>query len=82
MAMRDTALVLLDRTDDHVADEVRGLVATPGDATIRDLHFWRVGPEAHAAIVSVVPAQGMIGETVRTRLVLVHELADPTAEMR
>lgn len=81
MVMRDTALVLIDRTDDHVADEVRELAATPGDATISDLHVW-VGPEAHAAIVSVVPTQGVTGGTVRTRLALVHELAYLTSEMR
>src|SRR3546814_5621278 len=52
--MRDTASVLLDATDKHVADEVRELVEKPGDARIADLHVWRVGPEAHAAIVSVV----------------------------
>lgn len=36
--MRDTAAILLDTTDDHVADEVRELVEAPGDALITDLH--------------------------------------------
>ncbi|MFX5801259.1 cation transporter, partial [Acinetobacter baumannii] len=54
--MRDTAAVLLDTTDDHVAGEIRALVEGPGDASITDLHVWRVGPEAHAAIVSVTGA--------------------------
>ena len=80
--MRDTAAVLLDRTDDHVADEVRELVETPGDARIADLHVWRVGPEAHAAIVSVVAAQAVTGDTIRARLGPVHELAHLTIEMR
>jgi cation diffusion facilitator family transporter len=80
--MRDTAAVLLDRTDDHVADEVRELVETPGDARIADLHVWRVGPEAHAAIVSVVAAQAVTGDTIRARLAPVHELAHLTIEMR
>lgn len=80
--MRDTASVLLDRTDDHVADEIRELVETPGDARISDLHVWRVGPEAHAAIVSVVSAQGVSSETIRARLAPVHELAHLTVEMR
>lgn len=77
--MRDTAGVLLDRTDPHVADEVRTLVEAPGDARIADLHVWRVGPEAHAAIVSVV---GITHETVRARLAPVHELAHLTVECR
>ena len=80
--MRETALVLLDATDNHVADEVRELVETPGDARITDLHVWRVGPEAHAAIVSVTGRQGVTGDTVRARLAPVHELAHLTVECR
>jgi Co/Zn/Cd efflux system component len=35
-------------------------------ATIRDLHVWRIGPHAHAAIVSLAP--GADGAAVRTRV--------------
>ena len=76
--MRDTAAILLDTTDDHVAAEVRELVEGPGDARIADLHVWRVGPEAHAAIVSVVGAVG--AAEVRRRLAPVHEVAHLTIE--
>lgn len=79
--MRDTASVLLDKTDDHVADEVRELVQAPGDAQITDLHVWRIGPEAHAAIVSVVGAPEVDGNTIRARLAPVHELAHLTVEI-
>ncbi len=77
--MRDTAAVLLDRTDDAVAAEVRALVEAGGDARITDLHVWRVGPEARAAIVSVVGADA---EAVRAWLAPVHELAHLTVECR
>ena len=80
--MRDTASVLLDTTDHHVAEEVRELVEAPGDARIADLHVWRIGPEAHAAIVSVVGRQGVDDDMIRTRLTPVHELAHLTVEMR
>lgn len=80
--MRDTASVLLDTTDHHVAEEVRELVEAPGDARIADLHVWRIGPEAHAAIVSVVGRQGVDGDLIRARLTPVHELAHLTVEMR
>lgn len=79
--MRDTAAVLLDRTDAHVAEEVRELVEQPGDARITDLHVWRVGPEAHAAIVGVVADPGVRGATIRDRLKPVHELAHLTVEI-
>lgn len=78
LLMRDTALVLLDASDDHVAAEVRDLVEGPGDAKITDLHVWRVGPDAHAAIVSV--AGGVNVQTIRERLIPVHELRHVTVE--
>lgn len=78
--MRDTAAVLLDTTDDHVAEEIRELVEGPGDAKITDLHVWRVGPEAHAAIVSVAGVSN--GEMIRQRLRPVHEVAHLTVETR
>ncbi|RYG87124.1 MAG: cation transporter [Alphaproteobacteria bacterium] len=78
--MRDTAAVLLDTTDAHVADEVRELIEAPGDARITDLHVWRVGPDAHAAIVSVTGVRD--SETIRRRLQPVHELGHLTIEVR
>ena len=80
--MRDTSAILLDRTDEHVADEIRELVETPGDARITDLHVWRVGPEAHAAIVSVIGKAELTRELIERRLAPVHELAHLTIERR
>lgn len=79
--MRDTAAILLDRTDAHVAEEVRELVEQAGDARITDLHVWRIGPEAHAAIVGVVAEPGVSGAAIRNRLKPVHELAHLTVEI-
>jgi cation diffusion facilitator family transporter len=78
--MRDTGGVLLDATDAHLEAEVRENVEDNGDARITDLHIWRVGPGAHAAIVSVTG--GVDSETVRSRLAPVHELAHVTVETR
>ena len=78
--MRDTAAVLLDTTDSALEAEVRECVEGPGDARITDLHVWRVGPEAHAAIVSVTGA--VDSETIRTRLRPVHQLGHLTVECR
>jgi Co/Zn/Cd efflux system component len=80
--MRDTACVLLDTTDEHVADEVRELVEATGDAHITDLHVWRVGPEAHAGIVSVTGGPGIDRGVILQRLQPVHELAHLTIEIR
>ena len=78
--MRDTAGILLDRTDPHVAEEIRTLVEGQGDAHIADLHVWRVGPQAHAAIVCVKAQPGVTGEVIRARLAPVHELGHLTVE--
>jgi cation diffusion facilitator family transporter len=78
--MRDTGGVLLDATDAHLEAEVRENVEGNGDARITDLHIWRVGPGAHAAIVSVTG--GVDSKTVRSRLAPVHALAHVTVETR
>lgn len=78
--LRDTAAVLLDTSDPHLEAEVREQVEGPGDARITDLHVWRIGPGAHAAIVSV--AGTVDRETICERLAPVHELAHVTIETR
>jgi cation diffusion facilitator family transporter len=80
--MGATAGVLLDQTDAHVAEEIRELVETPGDATITDLHVWRVGPQAHAAIVSVLGEATTNSDSIRERLKPVHEVSHLTVEFR
>ena len=80
--MRDTAAVLLDATDADVAGEVTEAVEGPGDVRIADLHVWRIGPEAHAAIISVVAPLGVTCDAIRARLAPVHELKHVTVECR
>lgn len=77
--IRDTASVLLDAHESHLEEEIREFVEGPGDARITDLHVWRVGPGAHAAIVAV---KGIDGDSVRARLRDVHEIAHLTVEHR
>ena len=77
--IRDTGAVLLDATDTALEAEIRALVEGPGDATITDLHVWRVGPGAHSAIISVV---GTTRETICQRVAPVHEIEHLTVEIR
>ncbi len=79
--MRDTGSILLDTTDQHVAEEVRELVEKPGDAKLVDLHVWRIGPEAHAGIVSVAAPSSVSMAEIRARLAPVHEIAHLTVEL-
>lgn len=50
--MRDTACVLLDTAEPELSAAMETIVRDAG-ATVADLHVWRVGPHAHAAIVSL-----------------------------
>lgn len=77
--LRDTAAVLLDATDQTLERNVRKRMADAG-AIITDLHIWRVGPGAHAAIVSVTGTQD--AEMVRARLEAIPALAHLTVETR
>lgn len=80
--IRTTSGVLLDRTDEHVAQEIRDIIEQSGDTKITDLHVWQVGPEARAAIVSVVGNASVTADIVRERLVPVHEVTHLTVELR
>ena len=77
--VRDTSAVLLDVTDPDLEKQVRDSVEASG-ARIIDLHLWRVGPGAHAAIVSVTG--DVLSGTVRRQLADVHELVHVTVEVR
>ncbi len=78
--LRDTSAVLLDTSDPHLEQEIRDEVERDGDARIFDLHVWRIGPGAHAAIVSFAGSAST--DTVRQRLTAVHELQHVTVEAR
>lgn len=75
--LRDTALVLLDAADLELERIIRRQIETPGGGSIADLHVWRIGPGAYAAIVSVT---GIDGATVRQRLASVGEIAHLTVD--
>lgn len=76
--MRDSAHVLLDSTEPALAAEIRTRVEAPGDARITDLHVWRIGPSAHAAIVRVTGAPS--SSAVRERLAPIRAIGHLTVE--
>lgn len=51
--MRDTAAILLDETDAALAATLRDRIGAMPGLRLADLHVWRVGPQARAAIVEV-----------------------------
>jgi Co/Zn/Cd efflux system component len=77
--IRDTSAILLDEADPQLMDEVSTAL---GDLapSVCDLHIWKIGPEAHGAIVSV--AGEASAQEIRRRLADVHEIAHLTVEIR
>lgn len=55
--MQDAAGILLDTAEPEHAAAIKVIVEDAG-ATMADLHVWRLGPHAHAAIVSLRSAGG------------------------
>ena len=77
--MRQTAAVLLDTADRELLEQVKSAIEADGDCAVADLHVWRIGPGAHAAIVSA--AGGASAEDIRRRLAGVPTLVHVTVEI-
>ncbi|SEQ41137.1 cation diffusion facilitator family transporter [Pseudomonas sp. NFACC02] len=80
--IRQSANVLLDVTDEHVAQEIRDVLEADDKVQITDLHVWKVGPDARAAIVSVLAKVDVTAQEVRDRLSAVHKVSHLTIECR
>jgi len=76
--LKDTARVLLDRTDPVLDDQIRETVR--GEATITDLHVWRIAPGAHAVIVSLTNAKN--AAILRQKISALAGISHVTLEVR
>lgn len=77
--MRQTAAVLLDTADRDLLEQMKSAIEEGGDCAVADLHLWRIGPGAHAAIVT---ASGSVStREVRRRLSVIGRLAHVTVEV-
>ena len=77
--MRDTAAILLDAHDERAAAAIRASVEAAG-VEVTDLHVWRVGPDARAAIVEVADAAS--AATLRGQLAGAPAIAHLTIAVR
>lgn len=81
--IKDTSLVLLDQQRSELEAEVRRAVEND-DTLISDLHIWSIGPNLHAAIVSLVAHNPESPATYKQRIQarcrsLVHITIEPQA---
>jgi cation diffusion facilitator family transporter len=80
---RDSATILLDRTDDQTASRaIRAAIAAtdPGDS-VADLHVWPVAPGRLAAAVTIVSHRPRAADYYRARLAGIGGLAHVTVEV-
>lgn len=77
--MGQTSAVLLDTSNEGLIGQVREIVERQGDARIIDLHVWRVGPGAHAAIIAA--SGNASAADLRDRLSRVRGIAHLTVEI-
>ena len=78
--LRDTAAVLVDADADSAQyAEVRDTIED-ADATVTDLHIWRVGPGKYAAIVSLVAAEPLEPAEYAARVSIHEEYVHVTVE--
>lgn len=75
---KDTASILLDTAEPELAAAIAHIAEEEG-ARIADLHVWRVGPHAHATIVSMA-GPGGDAERIRARLSAMEHVVHVTIE--
>ena len=79
--LQETSAVLLDVTDDRLAHRIRHTLGDD-ETHIDDLHVWRIGPTARAAIVSVSTPAHISEAVLREKLATIVELKHLTLEHR
>ena len=81
--LRDTGRVLLDaEMNAPVVQEIRKVIAaSPWQATINDLHVWRVSSGAYACILSLTTPKDVTADEVRTALCKHGELRHVSVEI-
>ncbi|WP_372821591.1 CDF family Co(II)/Ni(II) efflux transporter DmeF [Pseudomonas parafulva] len=81
--LRDTGRVLLDaEMDAPLVEEIREAVAAlPVQASITDLHLWRVGKDQYACILGLACTTELSADRVRQALAEHEELAHITVEV-
>lgn len=79
--LRSTSAVLVDaNANPLLAAAVRQSIEGGGGDRISDLHLWRIGPGAYAAIVAIVSAQPRSPDAYKAKLAHLPQLAHITVE--
>ena len=80
--LRDTSHILLDgRPGPELAERIRACIETGSDSRISDMHVWKIGENAAAAIISLVTHYPQPVEHYRRQLSNIEELKHVTIEV-
>lgn len=80
--LKQSGRTLLDwNNDSELVEEIRRAIEGDADNRITDLHVWKVGPEHHAAVISLVTHDVRPADHYRHLLDKVHELGHITVEV-
>jgi cation diffusion facilitator family transporter len=80
--MRDSGQVLLDYNGDaHLKEAILQAMQSDGDATVQDLHLWRVGAGRYSAIVALSAPDGRSPLEMKKRLCHLRHLVHVTVEV-
>jgi cation diffusion facilitator family transporter len=80
--LRESVRALVDATSgDALRERIRCAIECDDDAKVADLHAWQVGPQAWAAVVSIVADRPHSPQQYRQRLDTVPELRHVTVEV-
>jgi cation diffusion facilitator family transporter len=80
--LKETAPILLDGSvNAEISRNVRELIEAGDETRITDLHIWKVGPEAYAAIISLVTHSARTPEYYKQQLAGIGHLDHITVEI-
>jgi cation diffusion facilitator family transporter len=80
--LRHSSRALVDASaPPRLAAQIRALIEGDGDAKLADLHVWQVGPDAHAAVVSIVADHPQPSDAYAQRLRTIAALKHATIEV-
>lgn len=67
--LRSTSDILLDKQASQILqDKIKQQIERDGESKVADLHVWSIGPNIHAAIISVVTQQALTSADYKARL--------------
>lgn len=67
--LKSTSAILLDKqVSKNIQDKIKQSIENDGESQVADLHVWSIGPDIHAAIISVLTNQSKTSEEFKARL--------------